>query len=206
MEGTSILNIAKGIFGTNFIGVNELEMIKSSFDINIPENVPEIPFGINEMISKKDDYLLLLGVSNFSSKVPMTLENLRLFFGINPNYQEPCFYNQDWYLNELFFKRKLETKWLLIRKSVFEGSRGKDPDRHLNEIILPYAIECAYSFFIYWLHARDYLWKNDYVWCKDVDKAGDRIYVGRYFDPLGISKNGFSIHRHLKIRDNYGNI
>ena len=31
-----------------------------------------------------------------------------------------------------------------------------------------------------------------------------RIYVGRYFDPLGISKNGFSVHRQLRIRNNYG--
>ena len=32
----------------------------------------------------------------------------------------------------------------------------------------------------------------------------DQIYVGRYIDPIKINKNGFSIHRHLKIKNNYG--
>ena len=43
-----------------------------------------------------------------------------------------------------------------------------------------------------------------FIWCNDVDANGDRIYVGRYFDPLGISKNGFSVHRQLRIKNNYG--
>ena len=45
---------------------------------------------------------------------------------------------------------------------------------------------------------------NDYVWCSDVDDKGDQIYVGRYTDASGLNADGFEIHRHLRIKQNYG--
>jgi len=58
---------------------------------------------------------------------------------------------------------------------------------------------------VYYFHTQGgLLWKSDFIWCSDKDKNGDQIYVGRYRDPLGVNKNGFNIHRHLKIRNYYG--
>lgn len=50
------------------------------------------------------------------------------------------------------------------------------------------------------------LWKHDFVWCSDMDHNGDRIYVGKYHDISGVNKNGFSIHRHLALRECYASI
>lgn len=48
------------------------------------------------------------------------------------------------------------------------------------------------------------LWDNDYIWCSDTYNNGDQIYVGRYTDLSGLNADGFEIHRHLKIKNNYG--
>ena len=55
----------------------------------------------------------------------------------------------------------------------------------------------------YYLVNKEILWPNDYIWCNTYDSSGDQIYVGRYFDPLSLSKPGYSIHRHLSIKKNY---
>ena len=62
----------------------------------------------------------------------------------------------------------------------------------------------TYIFITYYKTTGIILWQNDYIWCNDFDSNEDQIYVGRYYDPLGISKDGFSIHRHLTIKENYG--
>lgn len=172
--------------------------------IKVPSVIHSILFKTNELKSKQNDYLLILGASYMQNGESITLKSLRNHFGINPEISEPCFYNQDWYLNETFFKRPLENKWFLIRKSVFNDSRGINPDDMKTISALPSAILCAYSLFVNFYYSKDYLWKYDFVWCNDLDNNGDRIYVARYIDHSGISKNGFSIHRHLRIRENYG--
>jgi hypothetical protein len=127
--------------------------------------------------------------------------------GINPNVSEPCFYNQDWYLKENFIDDTLENKWYLIRKNVFEDTRAMQPNELIEKgISLPSAILCTYTFFSYYCYNKDLLWKYDFVWCSDMDHNGDRIYVGKYRDIDGINKNGFSIHRHLALRDCYSAI
>ncbi len=123
---------------------------------------------------------------------------------------EPCFYNQDWYLQEPFARdRVLPSGWFLLRKTLADESRGALPAIHQrgddNAATLPYAIACAYAFFAYFLCTEGkLLWPHDYLWCVDLDHNNDQIYVGRYNDPSGINKNGFSIHRHLVIRSCYG--
>ena len=204
MERVSTINEAKEIMGPNFMGPQELKLIADKMPIKISSAIPLIPFGFEELKTKQDDYLLILGTSQMQNGELLTLKSLRNYFGINPELSEPCFYNQDWYLNENFFKNPLETKWYLIRKSVLQETRGKNLDEMKIITTFPTAILCAYSFFAHWFFSKEYLWENDFVWCKDIDVNGDRIYVARYIDRAGICKNGFSIHRHLRIRENYG--
>jgi len=204
MERNATLVEAQQIMGDNFIGIEDLKLICDKFPIILPPIYPDINFSKDELTQKKDDYILLIGLDEFKNSLPMTLNNLRSAFGVDPDLAEPCFYNQDWYLKEDFMSMKLETKWYLIRKKIIDSSRAIQPTILEEKHIFPSAVMCAYAFFVVWFTKNKVLWKNDFVWCNDFDNSDDRIYVGRYYDENGLSKNGFSIHRHLSIRNNYG--
>jgi hypothetical protein len=93
----------------------------------------------------------------------------------------------------------------LIQKTIAENNRGNAPNEKI-ENLLPSSTLCAYTFFVWWLLRHEILWPNDFVWCNDKDKYGDRIYVGKFIDKDNINRSGFSIHRHLSIKKNYGSI
>lgn len=204
MEGTTSIEEAKKIFGNNFIGKNELSFISRKISIEVPQSIASISFDAEYLKEKSHDYLLIHGASRLISGTPLTLISLRDHFGIDPNVSEPCFYNQDWYLNEDFTKKELESKWFLVKKSIFENSRAQNPDTLVKTYTPPSSVLCAYTFFICWYYLNEKLWLNDFIWCDDVDHNGDRVYVGRYHDVAGVNKNGFNIHRHLRIKNNYG--
>lgn len=190
--------------GSDFVGPQELVLIKDKLGIKVPNFIPLIPFSLKELENKQKDYILILGASQMQNGEALTLKSLRYQLGINPEVSEPCFYNQDWYLNEKFIEKPLQSKWFLVSKKIHKESRGKNPDEINTQFSFPTAILCAYTFFSYLFLSNEYLWKHDFIWCEDIDTNGDRIYVARYFDPAGMNKNGFSIHRHLRIRENYG--
>lgn len=202
--------------GNNFIGPNEILRIQKELGVLIPENiwdiVPDIPYS-EEMLSKyHDEYILILGIPYYKDGSSLTLVKMREHFGCDPYKYEPCFYNQDWYLNETFVNStNISLKWYLIRKEVDDSTRGKFPEI-INEEnqcsdSLPKALLLTFVFFAYYLHSGgNILWNNDYVWCSDRDINNDQIYVGRYSDPNKINKNGFSIHRFLSITRLYGQI
>ena len=194
---------AKEIMGDNFIGADELRKIEA-IKVSIPSALPEIEFSAERLEKKKDDYLLILGLSEFEDGSPVTIRNLIRVFGKNPGVKEPCFYNQDWYEKEDFIDLQMENQWFLIKKDVFEESRAVQPDELQKKYKFPSAIKCCYSFFVAWLCKGIKLWYHDFVWCEETDHNGDRIYVGKYHDVDGVNKNGFSIHRHLGLRDCYG--
>ena len=204
MERTASLEEARDIFGKSFIGPDELSKYSVQMGVRIPQQVPEIPYSLAELKTQSKDYLLVLGTSEMVSGEPLSLLSLRAYFGLDPDRSEPCFYNQDWYMKETFMTRPLTDQWYMLRRSVFEGSRAKSPELAGKDYKLPSAVECAYVFFINCFCTGEYLWEHDFVWCDDTDHNGDRIYVGKYHDVTGINKNGFSIHRHLALRQWYG--
>jgi len=198
--------------GLNFIGIDELLFIQKNMGLFIPpdilESIPVLPFSENLLESKKHDYILILGIPFYKDGSSLTLLKMREHFGWDPEQHEPCFYNQDWYLNEDFAKNKtFEMKWFLIKKEIHEGYRGKElKNIDMDYIIhLPSAVLCSYTFFAYYFFTgcRQMLWKHDFIWCGDKDHNFDPIYVGRYVDPNGHNKNGFNIHRHLSIKLNH---
>ncbi len=192
------------LFSKNFIGVEQLKSCSEETGIKAPEFIPDIPYSIDDLKLKSDDYILMLGSTQMTNGKPLSLNSLRTRFGLDPDKSEPCFYNQDWYLNEKFIHKTLENKWYLIRKTIFTESRSINPDILLKQYKFPSAILCTVTFFLYWFIAGKRLWEYDFVWCEDLDHNGDRIYVGKYKDIDGINKNGFSVHRHLRLRDFYG--
>ncbi len=194
---------AKEIMGDNFIGVDDLRKMKE-MKLKIPAEIPQIEFSIDILNEKKDNYLLVLGLNEFDNGEPVTIRNMIRVFGKNPEISEPCFYNQDWYEKEEFIDVQLDSQWFLIKKEVFEDSRAIQPDVLQKKYRFPSAVRCCYSFFSTWLCKGTKLWYHDFVWCSDTDHNGDRIYVGKYHDVDGVNKNGFSIHRHLGLRDCYG--
>lgn len=199
---------AQKIMGQNFIGPDQLAAISDKLNILLGEKYPEIPYSLKDLQKYAKDYVLILGVSKTLDKQKLNLVSMRSFFGIDPEKNEPCFYNQDWYLKEPFAQKGLELEWHLIKININEYSRSLDPqklEQKLNKNqLFPSAILTAYTFFAYYFLNKKMLWEKDFVWCSDKDSNGDRIYTGRYQDPKGINKNGFNIHRHLSIKPNYG--
>jgi hypothetical protein len=209
MERSTNIIKAKEIMGQNFIGPSELKAINEKFlllnsELLENDSINKIPFSENELALYNKTHLLILIIPEHFTKEKLQFKHFREHFGINPDEYEPCFYNQDWYLNEAFYNNStLEFKWQMVQKEIVNESRGKNPVE-LNITNLNKSLIYTYTFFIYYLVKNEILWENDYIWCIDLDSNEDQIYVGRYKDSNKINKNGFSIHRHLKIKYNYG--
>lgn len=198
---------AKKIMGKNFIGPAEYLRIAKRFPILIPKIIPKIPFTEQQLTKLKATHLLILGVTQFKNKKPLTLVNLRTHFGVDPQKSEPCMYNQDWYIHEAFANKiSPRIAWYVLQKNILPASRGKLPVQPGSRGTHPAAVVAALAFFAQYLRYKELLWKNDFIWCSDVDSNGDRIYVGRYVDDKKKNKNGFNIHRHLTIGNNLGSI
>jgi len=198
------------MFGMNFIGVDEINSIRKFLNVALIKIDPALNFPDSLLKKCAHDHILILGVSAHKSGEKLTINSLRKSFGWDPSKKEPCFYNQDWYINHRFASRTLEDNWYLLKREVSDDSRGLSPDE-LNIRLgkkqnFPSAILTAYTFLASYLVNKEILWKNDFIWCQDTDDNGDVIYTGRYIDPTAKNKNGFNIHRHLKIRSNYGAI
>ncbi len=193
----------------NFIGPDELTSVAAELGIAQVARTPKIQFDEKLLKRVAKTHLLILGVEEMSDGRPLTLNNMRAHFGLDPTVSEPCFYNQDWYLKEKFASATtLRPRWYLLRKDVAKETRAVRPDilekKQKRGERFPSAILTAFAFFSYLLLTKKTLWKHDFIWCSDKDKNGDRIYTGRYEDPKRINKNGFNIHRHLSIRRVYG--
>ncbi len=188
--------------GRNFIGSEELNALLCKMAIApLRGGGPVVNYSDEQLKKVSREYILVLGTDMFN------IINFRDFFGVDPNISEPCFYNQDWYLSEEFIYRKLENRWYLIKKDVFEDTRALMPLEIMQKgVKFPSAILCVYTFFAYYFAYDQMLWYHDFIWCEDVDHNGDRIYVGKYHDVDGVNKNGFNIHRHLALRLCYSSI
>lgn len=193
----------KQLFGHNLIGPDELKSLLAKLGWGTDISVPELNYPEEQLKQCAKDYLLVMGVPEIGGR-PVTIRTLREAFGFDPDESEPCFYNQDWYMHEDFIDRTLQSRWYLVCKQVVESSRAVMPEQLMeNRYAFPSAILCAFAFFAYYFHYGEHLWYHDFVWCSDTDHNGDRIYVGKYHDVDGVNKNGFSVHRHLALRQCY---
>jgi len=202
MERVANLNILKDYFRENYLGPDALNSIRE--DIGLSEVDIEKVLLPDKRILNTDSskYILIYGNDISYNEENYNLNYQRHFFGINPEINEPCFYNQDWYLREHFSKITLKREWYLLKKEIYPELSGKIPSS-IESLLLPKAILCSYTFFAYFFLNKQKLWDNVFVWCDDYDDNNDQIYVGRYTDPNGISKNGFNIHRHLRLTNKF---
>ena len=195
----------KQLFGEKFVGREELKPFFEAMGFQDCD-IDDVPINYNDEVLERaasEGYILILGVSHINEN-EISLRFIRDKFGVNPDDSEPCLYNQDWYMKEDFMDLTLDDRWYLIKKEVFENSRAIMPNDLENRgLTFPSSILCGYTFFAYYFARQEYLWWHDFVWCCDTDHNGDRIYVGKYHDIDGVNKNGFSIHRHLALRNCY---
>ncbi|MBR4481228.1 MAG: hypothetical protein IKO86_04930 [Prevotella sp.] len=197
------LDRLKQLFRSNLIGPDELKPLIEKLGWGTDVIIPEMNYTSSQLEQCAKDYLLVMGIPEIGGK-PVTIRTLREAFGFDPDESEPCFYNQDWYMHEDFIDRTLEPRWYLVRRQVVESSRAVMPEQLMaDSYAFPSAILCAFAFFAYYFQYGDHLWYHDFVWCCDTDHNGDRIYVGKYHDVDGVNKNGFSVHRHLALRQCY---
>lgn len=209
MERIPNINDAYRIMGQNIIGCNEIltnKTLKSFIQIKSKSLNFPIPYSIETLEKFKDTHFLILIIPDYIDGSPLKFIHFRNLYGIDPSISEPCFYNQDWYLNEKFYlNTNLELSWKLISKDLNDVTKSLLPNEQSmkDNNVLP-ALFYTYIFFIYYSIKKLPLWEFDYIWTSDFDSNNDQIYVGRYYDISKYNKNGFSIHRHLKIKNNYG--
>ena len=201
---------AKHLFGNNFLGIEELRFLVQKLEGEIELDTIDIPIRYREeelYLAARNGYILVLVLPD-KKKSLFSIRSLRNCFGINQEVGTPCFYNQDWYLNESFIDDVVTPGWYLLQKNPQECTRAVMPDVILadNTGDFPSAMLCTYTFFAYSIAYGKNLWETDFVWCSDLDHNGDRIYVGKYHDVDGMNKDGFSIHRHLRLRPCYSAI
>ena len=198
---------AQELFGPNFIGWKELKPLFERMELPLSSiQIPDVHYSLDDLKNCSKHYILILGIPELGDK-KLSIANFRRCFGMNPDISEPCFYNQDWYMNEKFIHDTLDLRWYLLKKDAIESSRAVQPSELLKEHInFPRAILCVYTFFAYYHVRKELLWYHDFIRCHDIDHNGDRIYIGKYHDVDGVNKNGFSIHRHLALRNCYAAI
>jgi hypothetical protein len=204
MERAATIIEAYDIMKNNIIGPNEIiNKCKDFLDVKILGiEIPEIPFSIETLLKYSDSHTLILVNPHTNLSSLVSIKYFKDYFGSTSRLKEPCFYNQDWYESEYFFvEESLNYGWVLIKNNLDNESRGIVPE--LNNQ-LPTALLCTYVFFVSYFCLNTIFWKYDYVWCNNCDNSGDQIYVGRYIDSNGLSSNGYSIHRHLSVKMNYG--
>ena len=200
--------VAVELFGDRFVGREALRpLIRALGFPSLEVEEKPIPFDDRTLRKAASEGYILIWCPASLGGTPTTIRFMRDCFGVDPSVSEPCFYNQDWYLAEAFLDRPLDDDWHLVKEAVLEESRAVQPaDLIRSGYAFPSAVLCVWTFFA-WYYARNrFLWWHDFVWCSDTDHNGDRVYVGKYHDIDGVNKNGFSIHRHLALRNCYGAI
>tara|TARA_B100000963_G_C22476674_1_gene602729 strand:+ start:210 stop:833 length:624 start_codon:yes stop_codon:yes gene_type:complete len=192
---------AKKLFGNNIIGPDEFTSFPKNFKFQFFDNSQKIDINISGFDLSK--HILIYGPKFMEDGTFLNIKKMYDIFGKKYTKGNIIFYNQDWYLSEKFAKTTLNNKWYLVQKEVSNKSRGFVPKNQFKRN-LPSAVLCSFLFFSWWIKTGEILWSNDYVWCSDFDSFGDQIYVGKYKDLNNNERSGFSIHRHLSIKENYG--
>jgi len=108
------------------------------------------------------------------------------------NRPDAFYANQTWYIDEPFMDEDHEIPADLEVPRVL-GHRGVPP-----ELIVWYMEDIQPAVVLAALYVRnpdDPIWRN-YLWTSDLDRQGQRVYVGS-------NGHGLEIHRHLHLTDRW---
>jgi hypothetical protein len=109
------------------------------------------------------------------------------------------FYDQSWYLDEEFVRIEapglagpaLDDREPAPLSPPTDVLRGVTPDAAHDP--LPHAVTLA---LLYVAHPDDVVW-HSYLWTRDCDHLGQRVYVGS-------NGKGLEIHRHIHLTNRFG--
>lgn len=118
-----------------------------------------------------------------------TAVNLRQLRAAHPDR----FYGQSWYTDEPFM---LVGSGGAIPTPIRLEHKGREPALHMIPL-LPRAIDLALAFLA---DPEAPIW-GSFLWCADLDRRRQRIYVGNVGAHNG---HRFEIHRHLKLTERWG--
>ncbi|MCH8741699.1 hypothetical protein IH779_02265 [Patescibacteria group bacterium] len=180
---TSSQELSREIMGNNFLGVEE---VVEHFGISLVQEelakIAEVPFFEATLQECKDSHVLFLGVPVNRVGNPLTVNYFRdMFPADSPRFWA---YQDSRYDRERFATEETcELRWYLLRKSILDESRPLDykeqnyllQENEYRERAIVY-IFCELLMF----RARsELLFKDDWVWCTDVDSDGSQVRVGR---------------------------
>ena len=112
-------------------------------------------------------------------------------------------YPQDWYVHHSFVNKPLDLSKIEVPLSQYIalGDYKNTLDKPID--FLPSTFEYLFVSYMLFELTNEIPLEHYYLWTRDIDDFGDIIYCGRYTDSAGVANEGFSIHRHLKFKDNY---
>ena len=177
---------ARKIMGNNFIGIDDVaRYLRISISKKTHSILQQIPYSKITLQTLKDNHILFPGVSEDNKGNPITIMSIRDTFGTDSDNQ-PCFYPQHWYDDEVFAKNKTCTlRWYLISKSTIENS--SDKTYGFQETLVaeneerPSAIELIYlTILSYHINGSPRILESDKVWCRDGVHEFAKVWVGRF--------------------------
>lgn len=104
-------------------------------------------------------------------------------------YRSLFYRNQTWFDGESFIDRETTFQTFTAPKNVLPYSTPPD----LDAVDLPYAVDLIAC---YVMHPTSPVWLS-YLWTADVDRHGQRIYIG-------VNDGRMEIHRHIRITERFG--
>jgi len=173
-EATTSQKRAREIMGRNTFGIEEaIQHFGVTPSRQQIAGLSEIPFSEAMLEACKDTHVLVavfqFSILEIRGRVP---QDQRLF------------YNQDWYNNQAFAKKRGETEWKLVRKTPVANSTNKTWSEQqallANNEETPTARMMTYTIIGHFLATGERLFENVYVRCLDIDSYGIRVGVGDF--------------------------
>lgn len=107
------------------------------------------------------------------------------------------FRNQDWYRDQHFAENYDLNLGEYRFELGYEKSDKSTSFTFLGPLAFPTAVSCVWAY-VYLNSLGIPIWQDNYVWCRDIDNNGDRVYVGMS------GGKSFEIHRNLTLQPYHG--
>lgn len=112
-------------------------------------------------------------------------------------YPHRFYSTQTWMLNESFMRVIPVERMHATPKKLVRTGEIPTPEQAMR---LPFAVDLAHAFIA---KPDDPIWES-YLWCRDTDAEGHRIYLGGSNNSGDGALRRLEIHRHLTITERWG--
>lgn len=183
--GTTTPEIAAGIMGDNFHGIDALERhLGVKLSAKSKKLFLTVPFSAEVLQACRETHVLV--ACGALSLMDAWQAQTALFYAKS----------DPWYgaASEQFARSKVKAGWQLVRKNPVPDSTSKTWDEQ-NQLLgqddqVPSASVLAQAILIHYLETGERLFETIYVRVSDVDSGGNRVYLGS-FDEGGLRVDGY---------------